>query len=121
MEWLELSLRSIFQQQSSVGIWPLVWSVEMSREYCHIYRYYDRYRIWKPSELTPLISIAVFRIVQEVLAQHNLPSGELQHNVESEILFSGVVSLICGGREIGERMAAHEMIKMVSFTGKSYL
>ncbi len=61
--------------------------------------------IWKPSEKTPLCSIACQNIIQEVLANNNLPEG-----------LSVVVN---GGREIGERLAADTRIPLVSATGST--
>jgi len=43
--------------------------------------------IWKPAPSTPLISIALIKIVQRVLEEENAPVG--------------VVTLCCGGVDIG--------------------
>jgi aldehyde dehydrogenase (NAD+) len=61
--------------------------------------------IWKPSEKTPLCSIACQNIIQEVLANNNLPEG--------------LSVIVNGGREIGERLAADTRIPLVSATGST--
>jgi aldehyde dehydrogenase (NAD+) len=61
--------------------------------------------IWKPSEKTPLCSIACQNIIQEVLAINNLPEG--------------LSVIVNGGREIGERLAADTRIPLVSATGST--
>lgn len=58
--------------------------------------------LWKPSELTPLTSIAVNRLCDEVAARHGFP---------------GVFNLVCGGREIGTLIAEDKRIPLVSATG----
>ncbi|MDD2818233.1 MAG: aldehyde dehydrogenase family protein [Candidatus Nanopelagicales bacterium] len=56
----------------------------------------------KPAELTTLSSIALF----EVIHQAGLPAG--------------VANLVCGvGAEVGEALASHPMVDMVSFTGST--
>jgi aldehyde dehydrogenase family 7 protein A1 len=47
--------------------------------------------IWKPAPSTPLIAIATYKIIQEVLERNQVPEG--------------VVTLCCGGPDIGELMA----------------
>ena len=47
--------------------------------------------ILKPAPSTPLIAIATFQIIQDVLTKNNLPKG--------------IVTLCCGGPDIGEKMA----------------
>jgi aldehyde dehydrogenase (NAD+) len=58
--------------------------------------------VWKPSELTPLTAIAVQKIVNRVLE----PAG-----------LAGLLNLIIGGREIGERLAADSRLPLISATG----
>jgi aldehyde dehydrogenase (NAD+) len=59
--------------------------------------------IWKPSSETPLTAIAVQRIVNDVLARHDL---------------EGVMSLVVGsGADVGERLINDERIPLVSATG----
>ena len=58
--------------------------------------------IWKPSEKTPLTALAVTQLAAEVLE----PAG-----------FAGVFSLVSGGRELGERLAADRRIPLLSATG----
>ncbi len=59
--------------------------------------------IWKPSEKTPLCSIACQNIASEVFKKNNVPEG--------------VSCLINGDFKIGQLMAASEEIPLVSATG----
>lgn len=61
--------------------------------------------IWKPSEKTPLVSIACQHIISEVLQTNEVPEG--------------VISLINGGKEIGEMLAKDPRISLVSATGST--
>ncbi len=61
--------------------------------------------IWKPSEKTPVCSIAVQNIVAEVFANNNVPEG--------------VCSVINGGRDAGEWMSNDERVPLVSATGST--
>lgn len=61
--------------------------------------------IWKPSEKTPLCSIACQKIVSEVFKQNNLPEG--------------ISVLVNGGREVGEWIAADHRVALVSATGST--
>jgi aldehyde dehydrogenase (NAD+) len=58
--------------------------------------------IWKPSELTPLSAIAVQHVVNRVLE----PVGH-----------AGILNLLIGGREIGQRLAADPRVPLISATG----
>jgi aldehyde dehydrogenase (NAD+) len=58
--------------------------------------------VWKPSEEAPLTAIAVTRIASDVLRAAGQPQ---------------IFSLVCGGRELGVRMAEDERIPLVSATG----
>ena len=58
--------------------------------------------VWKPSEEAPLTAIAVTRIASEVLRAGGHPP---------------IFGLVCGGRELGARMAADERVPLVSATG----
>jgi aldehyde dehydrogenase (NAD+) len=60
--------------------------------------------VWKPSELTPLTAVAVQHIVNRVLE----PAG-----------YAGVLNLIVGGRDIGEKLAADERLPLISATGST--
>lgn len=61
--------------------------------------------MWKPSETTPLISVAVTKIVESVLQKNNIP---------------GAVAALCvGGKDIGARLVKDERMKLVSFTGST--
>jgi len=61
--------------------------------------------VWKPSEKTPLCSVACQHIVAEVFAKNDVPEG--------------VSCIINGGREVGEWMAADTRIPLVSATGST--
>jgi aldehyde dehydrogenase (NAD+) len=58
--------------------------------------------IWKPSELTPLTSIAVQHICNQVMADHGL---------------SAVFCLLTGGGQIGQLLAEDRRLPLISFTG----
>lgn len=57
--------------------------------------------IWKPAPTTPLIAIATYKIIQEVLERNQVPQG--------------VVTLCCGGPDIGELMAKDTRVKNIIF------
>ncbi|SHI68671.1 aldehyde dehydrogenase (NAD+) [Hymenobacter daecheongensis DSM 21074] len=61
--------------------------------------------IWKPSEKTPLVAVAVQHIIKDVLAENDVPEG--------------VFSVIIGGAEIGAAMAADGRVPLVSATGST--
>ncbi|MEX2601334.1 MAG: aldehyde dehydrogenase family protein [Balneolaceae bacterium] len=61
--------------------------------------------IWKGSEKTPLCSLAVQKIISEVLNRNQLPEG--------------IFNLITGGREAGVWMAEDERIPLISATGST--
>jgi len=59
--------------------------------------------IWKPSEKTPLCSIACQNIISEVFKKNNVPEG--------------VSCLVNGDYRIGQLMASNEQVQLVSATG----
>ncbi|KAL5498037.1 hypothetical protein ACEPAH_2968 [Sanghuangporus vaninii] len=59
--------------------------------------------LWKPSPTTPLCSIAVTKIIAEVLERNGLPGA--------------VASLVTGGKDVGEAITGSKEVDMVSFTG----
>ncbi|UYZ58952.1 L-piperidine-6-carboxylate dehydrogenase [Hymenobacter latericus] len=61
--------------------------------------------IWKPSEKTPLVAVAVQHIIKDVLQENELPEG--------------IFNLIVGDAEIGALMAADERVPLVSATGST--
>ncbi|OON68146.1 aldehyde dehydrogenase family protein [Hymenobacter sp. CRA2] len=61
--------------------------------------------IWKPSEKTPLVAVAVQHIIKDVLRENELPEG--------------VFNVIVGDAEIGGLMAADERVALVSATGST--
>ena len=60
--------------------------------------------IWKPSEHTPLCSLAVQRIANRVMDDHAL---------------SGVFNLLVGDGRLGARLASDRHLPLVSFTGST--
>ncbi|KAF9802782.1 hypothetical protein SFRURICE_002950 [Spodoptera frugiperda] len=61
--------------------------------------------VWKPSDTTPLVAVAVTKIVESVLQKNNIP---------------GAVAALCvGGKDIGEKIVKDERMKLVSFTGST--
>ena len=61
--------------------------------------------IWKPSEKTPLCSIACQNIINEVLKVNKLPDG--------------ISTLLSGGADVGKWMAEDHRISLVSATGST--
>ena len=61
--------------------------------------------LWKGAPSTPLTSVAVSKIVQEVLAANSISPA--------------VCTTVCGGAEIGEAMANDKRIPLLSFTGST--
>lgn len=59
--------------------------------------------VWKPSEKTPLCSIACQHIINEVFVRNNVPEG--------------VSCVVNGGVDVGQWLAAHEQVPLVSATG----
>ncbi len=56
--------------------------------------------IWKPSEKTPMVALAIKEIFDEIAGKNK-----------------DLLQIIIGGREIGSRLVAHEQIDMISATG----
>lgn len=61
--------------------------------------------VWKGAPTTPLVTIAVTKLVAEVLEKNNLPGA--------------IFTSFCGGAEIGQAIAKDPRIPLVSFTGSS--
>ncbi|KAM7480626.1 hypothetical protein LguiA_028839 [Lonicera macranthoides] len=61
--------------------------------------------VWKGAPTTPLITIAMTKLVAGVLEKNNLPAG--------------IFTSFCGGAEIGQAIAKDKRIPLVSFTGSS--
>src|SRR5687767_3213542 len=61
--------------------------------------------VWKPSEKTPLCSVACQQIVAEVFNKNGVPEG--------------VSSLVNGYREVGEWLAGDHRIPLISATGST--
>uniref|UniRef100_A0A4W5LPM4 aldehyde dehydrogenase (NAD(+)) n=1 Tax=Hucho hucho TaxID=62062 RepID=A0A4W5LPM4_9TELE len=63
--------------------------------------------LWKGAPTTPLTSVAVTKIVAQVLEQNNLPGA--------------ICSMTCGGADIGTAMSKDERVDLVSFTGSTHV
>ncbi|XP_075692184.1 alpha-aminoadipic semialdehyde dehydrogenase [Rhinoderma darwinii] len=61
--------------------------------------------LWKGAPTTSLTSVAVTKIVTQVLEDNNLPGA--------------ICSLTCGGTDIGNAIAKDERVDLVSFTGST--
>ncbi|XP_050387814.1 aldehyde dehydrogenase family 7 member A1 [Argentina anserina] len=61
--------------------------------------------VWKGAPTTPLVTIAVTKLIAEVLEKNNLPGA--------------IFTAFCGGAEVGEAIAKDKRIPLVSFTGSS--
>ena len=61
--------------------------------------------IWKPSHSTPLCSIAVTKIIAEVLEENGIPGA--------------VASLVIGGRHVGEAVVESQDIELGAFLSKN--
>ena len=61
--------------------------------------------MWKGAPSTPLVSVAITRILQRVLETNGLPGA--------------ICSLVQGGTDVGKLMAADERIGLLSFTGST--
>uniref|UniRef100_A0A2N9HDG0 aldehyde dehydrogenase (NAD(+)) n=1 Tax=Fagus sylvatica TaxID=28930 RepID=A0A2N9HDG0_FAGSY len=61
--------------------------------------------VWKGAPTTPLVTIAVTKLVAEVFEKNNLPRA--------------IFTSFCGGAAIGEAIAKDTRIALVSFTGSS--
>ena len=60
--------------------------------------------IWKPSELTPLVAVAIQKLINRVTADHEL---------------SGVFNLTIGAGDIGRLMSRDKRLPLISFTGST--
>ncbi|CAA7269910.1 unnamed protein product [Cyclocybe aegerita] len=63
--------------------------------------------IWKPSPTTPLCSIAVTKIIADVLEKNGIPGA--------------VASLVTGGKEAGKVVVGSHDVELVSFTGSEHV
>ncbi|XP_056393295.1 alpha-aminoadipic semialdehyde dehydrogenase [Hyla sarda] len=61
--------------------------------------------LWKGAPTTSLTSVAVTKIIAQVLEDNNLPGA--------------ICSLTCGGADIGNAIAKDERVDLVSFTGST--
>ncbi|KAJ8486814.1 hypothetical protein ONZ45_g14541 [Pleurotus djamor] len=63
--------------------------------------------IWKPSPTTPLCSIAVTKIVANVLERNGMPGA--------------VAGLVTGGKDVGSAVVESKDVDLVSFTGSEHV
>ncbi|KAM7254398.1 hypothetical protein ACFE04_003778 [Oxalis oulophora] len=61
--------------------------------------------VWKGAPTTPLVTLALTKIVAGVLEKNNLPGA--------------IFTAFCGGADIGQAIAKDKRIPLVSFTGSS--
>ncbi|EDL09881.1 aldehyde dehydrogenase family 7, member A1, isoform CRA_c [Mus musculus] len=61
--------------------------------------------LWKGAPTTSLVSVAVTKIIAQVLEDNLLPGA--------------ICSLVCGGADIGTTMARDERVNLLSFTGST--
>ncbi|XP_028416803.1 alpha-aminoadipic semialdehyde dehydrogenase-like [Dendronephthya gigantea] len=61
--------------------------------------------LWKGAPTTPLVSVAMTNIVSKVITQNDLPGS--------------ICSLVQGGADIGQAMAADKNLDLLSFTGST--
>ena len=62
--------------------------------------------LWKPSEKTPLTALAMHRIMEQVIA-------------ESPGIPAAISQLLVGRRPVGEQLADHHLVPLVSATGST--
>ena len=65
--------------------------------------------IWKPSEKTPLTGLACQQIVQDVIKE----------SADDLKVPAAISSVIVGGRDVGEHLAKHEGLPLISATGST--
>ncbi|PAV57081.1 hypothetical protein WR25_26140 isoform B [Diploscapter pachys] len=61
--------------------------------------------VWKPAPSTPLIAVAVTKLIEDVLKKNNLPGG--------------LCSLVCGEGDVGQALVKDKRVNLVSFTGST--
>ncbi|HEU5037771.1 MAG TPA: aldehyde dehydrogenase family protein [Nocardioides sp.] len=61
--------------------------------------------VWKPSELTPLTSLACHAVLEQAMAEHRAPAGLSQ--------------VVLGGPEAGAALVAHPGVALLSATGST--
>lgn len=61
--------------------------------------------IWKPSEKTPLVALAIFQVVNKVLVENNAPEG--------------IINVINGGAVVGNFLSEDKNISLLSATGST--
>lgn len=61
--------------------------------------------VWKGANSTPLITIAITKIIEKVLDRNDLPTS--------------ICCLVSGGADIGQTMARDDKINLLSFTGST--
>ncbi|PAV91882.1 hypothetical protein WR25_15629 isoform B [Diploscapter pachys] len=61
--------------------------------------------VWKPAPSTPLVAVAVTKLIEDVLKKNNLPGG--------------LCSLVCGEGDVGQALVKDKRVNLVSFTGST--
>lgn len=61
--------------------------------------------VWKPSELTPLTSLAIDSLIRQAITEQDAPAGLSQ--------------LVLGGRDVGEALVDHPGVNLLSATGST--
>uniref|UniRef100_A0A914V9H7 aldehyde dehydrogenase (NAD(+)) n=1 Tax=Plectus sambesii TaxID=2011161 RepID=A0A914V9H7_9BILA len=61
--------------------------------------------VWKPAPSTPLIAVAVTKLIEDVLKENGHPTS--------------ICSLVCGDVDVGKAMAMDERVSLLSFTGST--
>jgi len=59
--------------------------------------------VWKGAPSTPLVSVAITKVIESVFRANNLPPE--------------ICSMVCGGADIGNAMSEDKRLPLVSFTG----
>ncbi|MCO6050366.1 aldehyde dehydrogenase family protein [Mesorhizobium sp. RP14(2022)] len=65
---------------------------------------------WKPSEKTPLVSLATQKLFERALARFRTEGGEAP---------DGLSTLLIAGRDVGETLVDHPLVPLVSATGST--
>ncbi|CAD5216412.1 unnamed protein product [Bursaphelenchus okinawaensis] len=61
--------------------------------------------LWKPAPTTPLTSIAMIKLIEEVFVKNNMNPA--------------ICTLICGDADVGEALSKDKKVNLVSFTGST--
>lgn len=98
--WFTIFLKTCFYILSIVGLDKFPPTLTRSKLIKHFIEF-----VRKGAPTTPLVTIAITKLVAEVLERNNLPGS--------------IFTSFCGGSEIGQAIAKDTRIPLVSFTGSS--